>query len=205
MEHQTPVQEVPVQETPPSVQTEAKKTSVFTKWWFWFLIIILAVSTLAYFFLADLFEDSSIVLYNDDAVEQEEQAIVPETFEQEEAELEGQAASWDSLGIPAIFPEYTDGDIQLNIFGFEWAARGVPNMLSIYNTSEEEIERYVYEAVEENGWTLQWEREQMGDEMNSWAIDIEANDTVYTALLEYHEDNSEEYLIMFLGEGTVFD
>jgi hypothetical protein len=83
MENQTLVQE-----------TTAKKTSIFTKWWFWFLIVLIAVLALTHNFLTNLFEDSNIVLYNDnDVVEQEEQPGTTENFEQD-------FVSWDSLNIP---------------------------------------------------------------------------------------------------------
>ena len=201
MEHQTPVQEVPVQEAPPSVQTEEKKSSVFTKWWFWLIILVLII--VAAFFIFQTTQDEEVT--------EEQETVSPPTEEEiqqpeleTETTLEGAYVSWDSLDIPTVFLEYTYGDIVEDFFDFSWETGGVPNFLTIYNTTQDDIRMYVDEAVS-NGWELQWEEEVMGDEENSWSLYLETEETVYTTLLEYHLDEKGEYLVMILGEGTVFD
>ena len=203
MEHQTPVQEVqpPVQETPQPVQTVEKESSVFTKWWFWLILLIL-IALVAFLFFRST-QEEEVTEQQETVPPTTEEFEQPEAFQETET-VEEEFVSWNSLGIPAIFPEYAYGDITEDYFGFSWSTGGVPNFLTIHNTTQDDIRMYVDEAVA-NGWELQWEEEVMGDEENSWSLYMETDETVYTALLEYHVDETEEYLLMILGEGTVFD
>ncbi|GEM_PF-4853726 len=98
--------------------------------------------------------------------------------------------------IPEAFPPYADGDI----IDFDFNPGSYPNIVFIENTSVQAIESYVAEA-QGTGYSLEWEREKMGDEDLSWAVELKKGDTHYGIILAYFEDfsGSSGYLSLTLS------
>lgn len=193
MENKTPVQQS---------QTEGTKEKTKSKWWVWLIVIvvviILGIIAVAFFALQkarDFIEEQD--LSPDTVINQMEEGL---TIEEDEftTSPEEQYVTWASLGIPSTIPEYTDGNIQKPILDFTWTTGGVPNFVTVYNTSEEAIEEYVQNAID-NGWTLLWERGQEGDEDLSWALSYGENE--YGILLNWYGVSSD-YLSILLTEGS---
>lgn len=120
---------------------------------------------------------------NTESTDQEE-VVIEEDFEEQ-----SQFISWDELGIPEVYIEYSNGVISRPVPTFEWQEGGIPNFLTVLDSSESAIESYVNSAVQE-GWNLEWEREVMGSEDNSWAISKTEDDTLHSMQLNWYSGDS---------------
>ncbi len=131
-----------------------------------------------------------------------EEADIPEDIEvepgiEEEAlVVEGPSddyVTWESIGIPDEFLEYTDGDILVGPL-FDIDSPG-PSIIQIDNSSVEAIEQYVDNALSQ-GYTLDWERSKQFDADLSWAISLETDEANFGTELGYYEE--ENYIVMVL-------
>ena len=130
-----------------------------------------------------------------------EEADIPEDIEvepgvEEEAlVVEGPSddyVTWESIGIPDEFLEYTDGDILVN----SAYSDDLPLFfVQIDNSSIEAIEQYVDNALSQ-GYTLEWERSMQFDADLSWAISLETDEANFGTELGYYEE--ENYIVMVL-------
>jgi len=130
-----------------------------------------------------------------------EEADIPEDIEvepgvEEEAlVVEGPSddyVTWESIGIPDEFLEYTDGDILVGPF---FDIDSPPSIIQIDNSSVEAIEQYVDNALSQ-GYTLDWERSKQFDADLSWAISLETDEANFGTELGYYEE--ENYIVMVL-------
>jgi hypothetical protein len=130
-----------------------------------------------------------------------EEADIPEDIEvepgvEEEAlVVEGPSddyATWESIGIPDEFLEYTDGDILVD----SAYSDDLPLFfVQIDNSSVEAIEQYVDNALSQ-GYTLIWERDTQTEADLSWLINLETDEAYFGIQLDYYEE--ENYIIMIL-------
>lgn len=170
--------------------------SFLTRWWFWLIIIIVLVITPIIILFTLQVEREPII--------EEDVPIQTETSDIDEDELpiqegvERDYLSWGELNLPPNFPAYTNGDIQSPAEDFTWVGGGAPNLLTVYNTTEEAIEEYIASAVEDD-WTVMWERNKDGDEDLSWAIAYETEENTYSILFYWYGDTSD-YLTIILKE-----
>ncbi|MGM0365792.1 MAG: hypothetical protein ACQEP5_04590 [Actinomycetota bacterium] len=120
---------------------------------------------------------------------------VMEEAGQEKADRSPGYVSWPKE-IPAEFPEYTHGDI----LDYPFYPDSYPNIVPIENTSIEAVEEYIDNALAK-GFTLEWEREKMGDEDMSWALNLETEEADFGIILAYFNDfsGSPHYLSITLS------
>ena len=103
-----------------------------------------------------------------------------------ESEASGQEyVTWDYYNFPDQFPEYSDGRIQKPFMTQDW----YPIIIGIEGSSVQAIEEYVQRALQA-GYSLQWEREVMGDEDLGWAVSMETDEENFSIILNYYEDFS---------------
>ena len=121
--------------------------------------------------------------------------VEEDNFEGQDSQQLQDIVTWQSKGIPDVFPEYTGGDV----VQYPWHADSWPNFVPINNASLEAIEEYVEKALTQ-GYTLQWEKEQMGDEDMSWALNLEKEDAVYNILINYYEEEGRIFMILGKNE-----
>jgi hypothetical protein len=177
------------------IQQEPKeKKSVFSKWWFWVIAVVLIITAIVIFFISslvkkgkDFFDNNKII---DNAINQIDDIDSGEdndgtSTNDSTSTSEEEYVSRDSLDIPSVFPEYSDGDIAKQTFSSTWNTEGAPNIITVGNTSQTAIEEYVQNAIEE-GWEMDWENEQMGDEDASWALHIESGGKTYNIALNWY-------------------
>ena len=114
-----------------------------------------------------------------------------------ESPAEKEFVSWGALDLPAQFPEYPDGRIEKP---FMWDEQEwYPKILGIEGSSIEAIEVYMQRA-QDLGYSLQWEREVMGDEDLGWAVSLETDDANYSIIINYFEEENgiEDYILLIL-------
>lgn len=122
---------------------------------------------------------------------------IPEEETASESEAEREYASWASLELPAQFPEYSDGSI---LKPHLWNERDwYPKLLGVEGSNIEAIEDYIQRA-QGAGYSLQWEREVMGDEDMGWAVSKETDDEYYNIIINYfeEEDGISDYILLIL-------
>jgi len=103
-----------------------------------------------------------------------------------ESEASGQEyVMWDYFNFPPQFPEYSDGRIQKPFMTQDW----YPIIIGIEGSSVQAIEEYVQRTLQA-GYSLQWEREVMGDEDLGWAVSMETDQEYFNIILNYYEDFS---------------
>lgn len=115
-------------------------------------------------------------------------------FEQEE--LESQFLNWDEMGIPEVYIEYSDGEIGRPDPEFEWQEDGIPNFITIFESSENALQNYVNVALNQ-GWELERERLADGSEDDSWIISKVESNTLHSIQLSWHNGDSS-YAILIL-------
>jgi len=132
-----------------------------------------------------------------------EEADIPEDIEvepgvEEEAlVVEGPSddyVTWESIGIPDEFLEYTDGDILVDSAYKDGLSLPL-FFVQIDNSSVEAIEQYVDNALSQ-GYTLNWERDTQHDADLSWLINMETDEAYFGIQFDCYEE--EDYIIMIL-------
>jgi hypothetical protein len=176
-------------------QKDSSKKRISPKLLIWIgVLLTILIATVFFMFDYPLVEQEKEVETSEDDTE----IVLTEEEEEEREKLEEQEPyiTWESMDIPPVYPEYTDGQIGTPSPAFEWMGDGVSNFVTVYNTSENTIKEYVDQAVNA-GWELVWAEETQGDEDNSWALSKEEDEVTNSIVLNWYSGENS-YLTMIL-------
>ena len=149
-----------------------------------FMLLLTGMSLVACAPRADEVEERAMEMAQELAQDVEAYQDTPESAPVQGSDGAEEYTTWGALALPPQFPEFTDGKILTPGIWQDW----YPKILGIENTSVQAIEAYVQRALDQ-GYTLQWEREIMGDEDLGWAVSMETDTEVYGIILSFYEDN----------------
>lgn len=172
---------------------EKKKLSL-PKWLLWGALgiaVLLIGSALAVNILykTTIDEDSEATEVELTEEEQTQQAL-------EEEEQREPYITWESMKIPTVYPEYSDGNVATPDPAFEWTEEGIPNFITVLNTSQNATQAYVNDAIQ-NGWQTEEPEEELGDEDSRWFLTLQEGNTTHSILLKWFGENYN-YLNMTL-------
>lgn len=187
--------------TKKTVSGEEKKSPKAPKWLLWvaiFLAVLITIGVLVANMLINGSEEEEDTQTEETAITQEEAEEGDVGFVDEEFEEDYEPfITWESMEIPSVYPEYTDGEVGRPDPPFQWRDEGIPNFVTVFDTSREAVTEYVRQAVEAG-----WEEEEVEDEMGgsieaSWILSKEEDDKLHTLQLNWH-GGENPYLSMIL-------
>lgn len=176
---------------------QEKQAPKAPKWLLWIALVLAVLLTIGVL-IANM-----LINGLDSTEDTETEERIEEQQTEEEALMENGEfnpyITWESMNIPNIFPEYTDGDIGTPDPPFKWLEEGIPNFVTIFNSSEKFVREYVLEAMEQ-GWEEEAETET--DESIIWRFSKEENEKLYTMELVWHTEELS-YLSMILTSAVL--